>query len=194
VSRVLAENQGAISLGSRKVSVRKIIFVATPNAGTVLADAHHYDELLDRYTNLLTLFPTPGAVDIIETVLTVVKQLAVGAFNGLDGIRSMVPNGEFLKNLNTGLVSPAQYYAFAADFEPKEMDLTAQAKDFLLDTVLFKADNDQIVPTVGVYETKSGGSFPIADRYVFGRNDGVQHSTYFTAPEFDAHLLKWLGA
>jgi hypothetical protein len=195
VSRVLAEDQGALSLGSRNVGVRKIVFIATPNAGTVLADPNHYGDLVDRYTNLLTLFPTPAAVDIIETVLAVVKQLAVGAFKGLDGIRSMVPNGAFLRKLNAaGHVSTAQYYAVAADYEPIGKDLTAQAKDFLIDTLFGQAQNDQIVPTAGVYEANGGGSFPIKELFVFDDKAGIQHSTFFTAPQFESHLRQWLRA
>jgi hypothetical protein len=56
-----------------------VVFVAGPNAGTVLADAEHLGDLVDRYTNLLAFFPDNGVTDVLEAVITVVTQLAVAA-------------------------------------------------------------------------------------------------------------------
>ena len=57
----------------------RVVFVAGPNAGTILADADHLGDLVDRYTNLLAFFPDNEVTDVLEGVITVVKQLAVGA-------------------------------------------------------------------------------------------------------------------
>lgn len=48
VSRVLTERQSELSLGSRTLNVNRLVFVATPNTGTVLTDAKHLGDLVDR--------------------------------------------------------------------------------------------------------------------------------------------------
>jgi pimeloyl-ACP methyl ester carboxylesterase len=192
VSRVLAEQQRALSLGARTMKVNKIVFVATPNAGTILADGKHLGDLVDQYTNLFTVFPTGGAVEAIAAVITVVKQIAIGALNGLDGIHCMAPKGRFLRGLNKGPQGDTAYYAFAANYEPIDRSLTAQARDFLMDRI-FGIENDLIVPTAGVYDENGSGWFPISRKHVFGPHSGVQHSNFFTSPQFDRRLQSWLA-
>jgi triacylglycerol esterase/lipase EstA (alpha/beta hydrolase family) len=100
VARVLAERQEQISLGSRKLRIRKVVFVGTPNAGTILADAKHLGDLVDRYTNLLNLFPTNGITDVLGAVIDTVKHLAVGAADHLTGLAAMQPGGKFITQRN----------------------------------------------------------------------------------------------
>lgn len=192
IARELAE--GTPDLGSRKIKVRRVIFAATPNAGTLLADADHMGDLVDKFTNLVTLFPTPGAVDIVETIITVVKHIAVGAFDGLQGLTCMVPGGAYLTELNKKSAKCAsEYFAVAANYEPLAgASLTFQARDFLIDR-LFNAANDLIVPQEGVYDENGDGSFPIAQPLVFDETKGIQHSTILTAPEFDQNVRQWLA-
>ena len=91
VGRVMAEKQSELSLGSRTVNARKLVFVAAPNAGTILTDAKYLGDLIDTYTNLLNFLPDTGVVEVIEGVITVMKQLAVGTLKGLDGLQAMLP-------------------------------------------------------------------------------------------------------
>ena len=60
VSRVLTERGSEIALGSRAISVGKVAFVATPNAGTALADWQHMGDLVDTYTTCSSSSRTPA--------------------------------------------------------------------------------------------------------------------------------------
>ena len=80
--------------------VRGLVMVASPNAGTILADREHLSDLLDRVTDLAQFVPDNGVTDTLGIVFAVVKQLAVGAVGGLDGIMAMNPAEGYLTELN----------------------------------------------------------------------------------------------
>jgi pimeloyl-ACP methyl ester carboxylesterase len=194
VARVLAEKQSEIALGSRRVKVRKVAFVGTPNAGTILADADHFGELVDTYTNLLNFFPDTGVVEVLQTVIAVVKQLAVGAVHGLAGLDSMVPGGEFLCQLNREARTTAEYFALASDFEPESPGFRQWATDCLVDSLFARAENDLVVPTLGVYDANGSPLFPIPRCEVLRDTSGVGHSRYFSSDIAQRALRAWLEA
>jgi pimeloyl-ACP methyl ester carboxylesterase len=192
VSRVLAERQGELQMGARSVSVRRVVFVASPNAGTILADAKYLGDMVDSYTNLLNFFPDNGVIDVLEGAIAVVKQLAMAAFEGLEGLQSMLPGGSYLAGLNSGPAIPnTRYYALASNFEPQPGGLRDYAKDFLLDKI-FKADNDLVVPTGGVFAENGSGQFPIGDRFVFDASESVQHGGFFANDVARGKIMEWL--
>lgn len=193
VARTLAEREAEFSLGSRDLTVRRVVFVAVPNAGTVLADAKHMGDFIDTYTSLLNFLPDNGVTEVFEAIVTVAKQFAVGALKGLDGLQSMLPAGKFLKGLNTGDKDEKRYFALAANFEPTVPGWKSYAADRLLDKIFEKADNDLVVPTIGVYDKNGSGFFPIEDRLVFGKDDGVAHTSFFGQPRAQEKMLEWLG-
>ncbi|HJZ35295.1 MAG TPA: hypothetical protein VJ204_03390 [Solirubrobacterales bacterium] len=192
VSRVLAERQSEISLGSRSVDVRRVAFVASPNNGTLLGDPEHFGDLIDTYTSLVNLFPDTGMLEVIQAVISVVKQIAVGALGGLDGLVSMAPGGDFLKALNTATPAKADYFALASDYEPVSAGLRDFVADRLADLV-FKAENDLIVPTAGVYEENGSSQFPIQRLHSFPAADGVEHTRYFCNETTQTKLSEWLA-
>jgi len=192
VARELAERESEFSLGSRQLAVRRVVFVAVPNAGTILADADYMNDFVDSYTNLLNFLPDNGVSETFETVITVAKQLSVGALRGLDGLQSMKPGGGFLTALNTGARDGKRYFALSANFEPKDPGWKAWATDRLLDKI-FKADNDLVVPTLGVYDRNGSGFFPIEEREVFDKDAGIAHTAFFGDPRVQAKILEWLA-
>ena len=193
VSRVLSEGTADLSLGSREVSVKKVVFLATPNAGTILADADHHGDLVDTYTNVLNFFPDNGVTEVLQAVIAVVKQIAVGAFRGLDGLRSMVPGGAFLAALNASPKAAAHYYALAADYEPpSESGLKLFAKDLLFDRI-FGRENDLVVPTSGVWEVPGSANFPIEERHVFDATAGMAHSGFARNAQAIELMERWLA-
>jgi hypothetical protein len=195
VSRVLAERQAELSLGSRRLDMNKIVFVAAPNAGTVLTDTKHLGDLIDSYTNILNFFPDNGVTETLQAIITVMKQLAVGAVKGLPGLDSMLPGGPFLKDwLNRGPKGAELYYAIASDYEPTQPGLAAWAKNRLMDQIFEHAENDLVVPTLGVFEGNGSRLFPIADRYVFPPTAGIQHGGYFPSPRTQQQIMSWLSA
>jgi pimeloyl-ACP methyl ester carboxylesterase len=187
VARTLAER----SLSSPNLSVDRIVFVAVPNAGTILADAKYMSDFLDTYTNLLNFLPDNGVTEIFEGIVAVAKQLAVGALKGLDGLQSMNPGGPFLKTLNAGEKDAKRYYALTSRYEPVVPGWKAWAADRLLDKI-FKADNDLVVPTLGVYDKNGSGFFPIEERVIFETGDGISHSRFFGEPRVQEKIVEWL--
>jgi hypothetical protein len=187
VSRLLAEQ-----IGTPKIRIGTIAFVAVPNHGTILTDAKHVSSFLDSYTNLLNLIPVPHPVEILEGVLTVVKQVAVDVLAGLDGLQSMRPGGPFLARLNRQTAGSSRYRALAANWEPTDPGLKQFLGNRVLDAVFQKAQNDLVVPTLGVSEANGSGLFPITDPHVFGPADGVSHVNFFSHPVTQEKLLEWL--
>ena len=177
VARLLAETE------HRGVTVRRIVFVATPNAGTALADANHLNTFVDAYTNLLTLTPDTPATVAFEGIVAIVQGIALGILGELPGLQSMVPGGEFLSALNQGPAGAAHYSALAADFEPAHQGLRLWAQDHLLDRVFGGDTNDLVVPTRGVFASNPSGYFPIEDRREFAAPDGIHHSGFFGNPD-----------
>jgi hypothetical protein len=193
VSRVLAERPGEFALGSRSIEVRRIAFVATPNNGTRLADPDHFGDLVDTYTTLLNLFPDTGVLEVIGAVISVVKQIAVGALKGLDGLVAMTPKGDFLDALNAATAAKVDYFALASDYEPAAGGLRDFVADHLADKI-FDADNDLVVPTAGVYDGNGSSLFPIENRHSFPAADGIGHTRYFGNATTQAKLSEWMTA
>lgn len=192
VGRALAERATELGLGDR-LTVRNLVMVAPPNAGTALADKEHISQLLDRITNLVQYLPDNGVTDVLGLVLSIVKQVAVGAFGGLEGIMSMNPSGADLKGFNRSRGSAATYRVVASNFEPPAGSSLARiARDKGTDIVFEQVLNDLVVPTLGAYELPDTPGFPVADPLVFPAEAGVDHSSYFGRPELSAKLLEWL--
>jgi hypothetical protein len=193
VSRLLAEKQGELAMGARTIGVGKIVFVGAPNSGTLLADAGHVGDLIDTYTNLLNFLPESGVMEILTGIITVAKQLAVGAVKGLTGLQAMRPGGDFGKWLNAGPKGGTRYFALASDFTPGEPGLRQFAMDRLMDRV-FKAGNDLVVPTDGVFAENGSGFFPIEDRLVFRGKDAVAHTGFFGNAGARDKIVEWLSS
>ena len=194
VSRALAER--AVTSNSPDIRVRKIVFVGTPNAGTILTDAQYMSTFLDSYTNALNLFlnimPETGVIEALDAIIAVAKQLSVNSLKGLDGLQSMCPGGNFLKTLNQGKRDDKKYFSISSTFEPQQNPgFKAYFANRLMDKI-FKAENDLVVPTASGYETNGSDFFPIDDRYLFSKGD-VHHCNYFAQQETRDKVLEWLS-
>jgi hypothetical protein len=194
VGRVMAERGADVGLLPETLRVRNLVMVGTPNAGTVLADAKHLGELLDRVTNILEFVPDNPVTDTLDIVLTVLKQLAVSAVRGLNGLTSMDPRGDYLtKFLNQPAALAATYRAVASNYEPPGGPaLLRFARDQAVDRLFGDVQNDLIVPTEGVFTAPDAPGFPIADPLVFGADAGVDHSSYWDRPQLADALASWL--
>lgn len=193
VSRALAEQGAHLNLGARTLHVGRVAFVASPNNGCVLADPQYMTHFLDRYTNWINFIPGGEVIEILETVLTVLKQLAAGGFKGLDGLYAMDPNGAYLKDLNASPKTPAEYYALGANYDPTDPNLRAFAHNLLMDQI-FGVENDLVVPTAGVFDFNGAASSPIvgSNRHIFAAADGVDHGAFFANAVGQQKLLTWL--
>ncbi len=194
VTRVLAETPPFANLPPHDLAFGKVVFVATPNAGTPLADRAHMSDFIDTYTNILELIPGNVVVDTLEVAVTVLKQLAVGALGGLDGLVAQSPTGVFLAALNRGKKpGGVGYFAVASNFEPpKGSGLGRFARDLVTDRLFRPAGNDLVVPTDGVYSVSGAGGFPIAGPILYPTADGIDHSGFWNQQRTVDALEAWL--
>jgi hypothetical protein len=203
VARTLIERLHAFATNDRSVRVGKVILVAVPNRGTVLADGDNWIELIARSTNLLTNLPDNVYPLSLEGVLPLVKVIGHGALAELPGLSSMCPDGEFLRRLNraddgTSEEPGSVYYALSADFEPDDANLLRQfrtrAGDKFVD-VVFGEQNDGVVPTVGGYAigvNAHGFPIPPERRQVWPLQSNIYHTTFFYNKKVNEQIAKWL--
>lgn len=192
VARVFTEKQQELGFGGRALRVRNVVFVGTPNAGTILTDAKHMNDYIDAYTNLLEFFPDVGVTDIFQAIIAVAKQLAVDVLDGLSGLQSMLPDGPYLKGfLDLGTNGNTKYFALASNYRPSQLGLNLLHAR--LAGSIFGQDNDLIVPTAGVYTANASG-FPINERLVFEPPAEVQHSGYFSEDQARQKIFNWLSS
>ncbi len=192
VSRVLAEKRSELRTGTTSVAVDRVVFTATPNAGTILADPRYIGDFVDSYTNVLNFTPGPPLLDVFDAVVTVVKHAAVGASAALDGLQAMRPGGPFLSWLNTPSDSEARYFALAGDYTPVTSGWRLHAADRLMDQI-FSEPNDLVVPTGSVYGANGSSLFPIMRRREFVGTDGIDHTGFFGDKVARDQLLEWLA-
>jgi hypothetical protein len=191
VARVLAEQPDAVGLSG--VIVRRVVMVGTPNAGTVLADFERMGDLVDIVTNLLDLAPDVGVTDVLSLVIGVVKQLAVGALTGLDGLAAMQPNGEYLRWLNEPGRDTAAYFAVASDYDPPpDTRLGRLARTHLINSAFSGAANDLMIPAEGVFAPNGATPFPITESLTLRYARSVDHSSYWSSPDVLTQLMAWL--
>lgn len=198
VARELVRRHGT---PDAKYRVRRVVFAATPNRGTPLADPEHVVKFINRYTNLLTLLPGPAEIvgDTLAGLMTAVQILGHAALKDLDGLRGMCPGSATLGGLAPGGGTVPEYYAIHADFEPTpDLSLKLRVGDLLMDTV-FPEANDLVVPTHGVClrDLPPGVAalgFPIPEERTlhFTADRAVWHSSLFGEPQARAKLLEWL--
>jgi len=195
VSRELARRT---TTGRPSVSVDRIVFVAAPNAGTILTDGKHMNDFIDSYTNLLQLFPDNAVTDTLEAIIAVVKQLAVDILEGLEGLESMLPNGKVLQGLDAALPEKRRYFALASNFEPgSDANIAIRTADGIIDRIFEKKANDLVVPTDGVYQFgPAGGGFgpnPDERLQLFKGPKAPAHTRFFADPLTQQSILKWLA-
>lgn len=184
-----------IASAGAPLAVRSLVMVAAPNAGTVLADRQHLSDLVDRITDLAQFVPDNGVTETVGLVLAVLKQLAVGAVGGLDGLTSMDPRGRYLEELNGRAAPLSELRVVAADYEPPPgAPLARVARDGATDLVFGVAGNDLVVPTSGCYDVPGTAGFPVLERLVFDAAGGVDHNSFFGRAEVAEQLLDWLPA
>lgn len=194
VGRVMCERASDVDLDPKRLRVRTLVMVATPNAGTPLADRKHLGSFVDTLTNLLEFMPDNPATDTLDLVLELLKQLAVGVMGGLEGLKSMEPRGEFLRTLlNQPSQVSAVYRAISANYDSgPNTPLGRYARDFLTDLVFLGEPNDLVVPTNGVFMANGATSFPISSPIRIEATENVDHSSFWNKPATIEALNRWL--
>lgn len=197
VARTLADGGTPFGIDTSNVRVRRIAFVGVPNKGTLLAQPDHMVTMIDRLTTGLNLVPPGGVADVLEGILIAVKVIGHGALKGLAGLRSMDPAGPFLQQLNAHGRKDPEWYAIAANYQPKDAGLhalVAGAANRIVDRIFAEAGNDLVVPEAGVYTADGVAGFPIADSRCLRlpTTAGVMHTSMFGNPDVASRLSSWL--
>lgn len=193
-----------------RFSLKKAVLVGCPLGGTALAERDNWRKLLDLMTNLAAglgrlvgrAFPVAGVLveESIKTLGTLVFALADHGLDGenVPGLASMVPDGEFIRELNEAPVTDAAYYAVTSNFDLNLADLapglnrgvTVLLADRLADGFM-RVDNDLVVDTVSMTYLGVVG-LSVAGALEFGPGESVYHTVYFLQPLALEALDGWL--
>lgn len=177
-----------------KIDIRSIVFVASPNGGTPMADPDRPAGLLDGVTNLVGNIPgTDGFALVLEMLADVVLR---GALPGLEGLVAMNPGGDYLGKLNKH-PTPEHIVlrSVAAEYEPAATAGFLQAKyDDALDMYFGQLRNDRIVPTASAYVRCGNFQVRPGQRLVLDASRGVDHSAFWTDSRATRQMLTWLSA
>ena len=190
---LVARELARLAEGS-KIDIRSIVFVASPNGGTPLADPDRPSGLLDGVTNLIGNLPgTDGFTLVLEMLADVVLH---GALPGLEGLVAMQPGGDYLKELNKhAMPEHIVLRSIAAEYEPAATAGFLPTKyDDALDMYFGQLRNDRIVPTASAYARCGGFQVRPGQRLVLDASRGVDHSSYWTDARATRQLLTWLSA
>lgn len=203
-----------------RISVDSIVFVASTNGGTHLADPERWHDLVDLYTNLVMvtaagLSLVPGGAPFAAVVGSVVR--GVGALvkylvsyaasdDGVPGLAAMTPDGPFVTTLNSdqpGQPRPGtNWHVVTSDFHvslfddhhnPPEFprELAVKLAEGFVDGI-FHGRNDLVVDTdsMSAIGLPAGGF--VRDTFALGTNDVVHHVNYFSQLSVIGAISQWL--
>lgn len=200
--------------------IEHVVFVASTNHGTKLAEPDNWNAFVDLYTNLvmaatraLGLVPQAALFasivgGVVQGVGALVKYM-VGAMvtdKEVPGLAAMEPDGEFVSKINeTQAAQPdpqrSSYFAVTSNFEanaagegPKELPprLLVMLADGFIDR-LFKAPSDLVVDVESMTSIDPTVGGFVDDVLEFGTNPFVYHCNYFLRPEVTTALAQWFG-
>ena len=201
-------------------SVDHIVFVASTHGGTHLADPARWHDLVDLYTNLVTvgaaglaLVPGGGPVaavvgGVVRGIGALVKYLVSYAAEGDDvpGLAAMIPGGAFVTELNgdqPGQPAPGtNWHVVSSNFHVSLLDGSHRPPEFPKELVvrlgegfvdgLFEGDNDLVVDTASMSAIGPASGGYVKDVLAFGTNDEVYHTNYFSQMRVIEAIGGWL--
>jgi len=157
-------------LSARKLTVKRIVRVACPARGTLLAS-----ERLDVYFSILKwgleLAQIPVAPTVVEFIHEIAKRRTKP--DELPGLECMMPESGFIRWLNQPAAEiDGELFVVAGDLQA---DSLSSWLKMLVSDSFFWTDNDLIVQTRSMYagRPRTGGS-----RYLLDRGGKVNHFNY----------------
>ncbi len=200
-------------------TVDNIVFVASTNGGTHLADPERWSDLVDLYTNLAVVsakvLAFAGAAPAAAVVGGVVK--GIGAFvkylvsyaaegDDVPGLKAMVPGGAFVTEINkqqVGQPGPGtNWFVVSSNFHvslfddhhnppefPKE--LAVKLAEGFVDQ-LFAGENDLVVDVESMSAIGPPAGGFVRDTFSLGSNDSVYHNNYFAQISVMEAIAGWL--
>jgi hypothetical protein len=186
VARTLVGEHLDLPIDADHVRVGRVVFAGTPNQGSALASPEHLPDLIDRYTTALNMLSFGPVAEVLDAIIAVVKVLAHGSVEGLEGLSSADPAGDFMSRLDPQRSSATDYFGMAANFESTDPGVAAFLKSKAMDSLFEDADNDLVVAVDSV-ESASMKGF-----HRYEPSDAVNHSGYFEVPRTEELLCDWL--
>ncbi|GAB4214781.1 MAG: hypothetical protein OHK0022_53850 [Roseiflexaceae bacterium] len=168
------------------VRVRTLITCGTPHAGTTLANAEYWDQLISiGMTAASALAATTGAAVWLPKLLEYLLKAAAQGILTLPGIGALAPGSDLIKQLDSG--DPARgaerYVSVAANFTIFQPGLSlAEGLRSLAAQAFFDAPNDLVVQTSSMVASTR---FPAEGQ----RRVGGDHFSYFN-DKADRELLR----
>jgi len=171
--------------------IDRIIFVATPNAGTDLAFPGNLPKWLNRMANLAAFIPDSAGSAPLAAVLAVASDVAASVVS-LPGLADMAPDSAFLEKLNIPSINASSYWGVEANYHAAGPLLRA-VEDPVMDGLFRGKDNDLVVPTDGV--SVVGSTFGLSSLKVkkFSAAESVAHTRYFVNDATWNHVLAALN-
>ncbi|MFN7806499.1 MAG: CHAT domain-containing protein [Planctomycetaceae bacterium] len=133
-----------------RVTLGRVVLVASPNGGTPLATPERWEQTLGRFANLLEMFPENPFTTAAGWISGSLSWLAQGLNRNLPGIQAMDANGKTIQDLAKVAGAPGEEWsAVISDTQvPAKMGLAARLGDLGVDG-FFQGANDLVVPTDG---------------------------------------------
>lgn len=173
-----------------RVNIGRIVFVATPNAGTALAEPERIPGFVDRLANYANMLPDATLTIASGALLSLAGAVAEVALPRLPGLSDQVPGSPLQQMLAPSIGGADCFYAFSSDYEP-EGDLVSVIKDGVADRIFQSKKNDLVVPSDGVATTPYF-ALPAERCVAFPPERSVHHSAFFGQPEM-IRIADWLG-
>ena len=163
-----------------QLAMDRTAFIATPNAGTIMAEPEGIPALVERLTNVVNQLPD-SALTIAAGALASLAGTAIeAAIPSLRGLVDQGPNSALQVELGVAVATPVRYFAMASKYQPTG-SLVDVIKRKAVDTIFGAVTNDLVVPTAGVAMTPY---FQLSAEQVvqFESERKVHHSSYFQQP------------
>ncbi|SEN30169.1 hypothetical protein SAMN05216404_103308 [Nitrosospira multiformis] len=172
-----------------KVNIGHIVFVATPNSGTALADPERIPGFVDRLANYVNMLPDATFTIASGALLSLAGAAAEVALPRLPGLSDQAPDSLLQQMLAPPPRGFDRFYAFSSDYEPRG-DLISVIKDGVVDRIFRSKKNDLVVPSDGVATTPYF-ALPAEHCLTFPPERAVHHSAFFGQPEM-RYIADWL--
>jgi len=164
-------------LREKKFRVRRLVRVACPARGTLLA-SENLDRFLSVLTSLIGLIPVVGQSPLYQVIKRITLEVAKGRWDPsqLPGLEAMIPQAPLVALLNhPDIAAAGDLGVIAGDIEGGSW--FKRLGVFITDTFIYdNQDNDLVVNTNSMFRGASRGS---VSRYVFDQGADVSHFRYF---------------
>ncbi|TVR50852.1 MAG: hypothetical protein EA421_16350, partial [Gemmatimonadales bacterium] len=135
-----------------EMSMDRIAFVATPNAGTAMARPDGIPGLVERLTNMVNRLPDSAPVIAAGALLALAAATVEAALPRLPGLADQAPGSDLQQELGPSPPNGDRWFALTAHYRPSG-NLLDVVRSGAMDRIFGATLNDLVVPTDGVSAT-----------------------------------------